>query len=79
MFIDVYIYDCNKRKIEHTYKTKYFALRFTLRMFTNYIYTDKYKFWFNVNYRARTKPRNPPYFHIRTNGHFRSFDATTAS
>lgn len=42
MFIDVYIYDCNKRKIKHTYKTKYFALRFTLQMFTNYIYTNKY-------------------------------------
>lgn len=42
MFIDVYIYNCDKRKIEHTDKTKYFALRFTLRMFTNYIYTDKY-------------------------------------
>ena len=79
MFTGVYIYDCNKRKIEHTYKTKYFALQFTLRMFTNYIYTNKYQFWFNVNYRARAKPRNPPYSHIRTNGHFRSFDATTAS
>lgn len=42
MFIDVYIYDCNKREIEHTYKTKYFALQFTLQMFTNCIYTDKY-------------------------------------
>lgn len=42
MFIDVYIYDCNKRKIEHAYKTEYFALQFTLRMFTNCIYTDKY-------------------------------------
>lgn len=42
MFIDVYIYDCNKRKIGHTYKTEYFALQFTLRMFTNCIYTDKY-------------------------------------
>ncbi len=30
MFIDVYIHDYNKRKIEHTYKTKYFALQFTL-------------------------------------------------
>jgi hypothetical protein len=30
MFIDVYIYNCDKRKIEHTYKTKYFALQFTL-------------------------------------------------
>lgn len=28
MFIDVYIYNCDKRKIEHTYKTKYFALQF---------------------------------------------------
>lgn len=42
MFIDVYIYDYNKRKIEHTHKTKYFALQFTLQMFTNYIYTNKY-------------------------------------
>ena len=42
MFIDVYIYDRNKQKIGHTYKTKYFALRFTLQMFTNYIYTDKH-------------------------------------
>lgn len=42
MFIDVYIYNRDKRKIEHTYKTKYFTLRFTLQMFTNYIYTDKY-------------------------------------
>lgn len=30
MFIDVYIYNCDKRKIEHIYKTKYFALQFTL-------------------------------------------------
>ncbi len=30
MFIDVYIYNYDKRKIEHTYKTKYFALQFTL-------------------------------------------------
>lgn len=42
MFIDIYIYDCDKRKIEHTYKTEYFALQFILRMFTNCIYTDKY-------------------------------------
>ena len=42
MFIDIYIYECDKRKIVHTYKTEYFALQFTLRMFANCIYTDKY-------------------------------------